>query len=505
MMTGNEIIIALFTSLVLGILLCVLPLGSRAILRLCAGVAGLECAIVAAVWLFKPDVPRIFAFGDNLFLDALSLYHISLVAIVFFLSSLYSLSYFSEEIASGQFPVRRARRFGMIWNGFFTVLMAVLCSNNLGLLWVCLEATTLVSALLILTDGKPASIEAMWKYLLLCSVGIAFAFIGTLLLSVAAHNAALTSQGAFLWTTLNDRAGLLDGRIMLAAFIFILVGFGTKAGLAPMHTWLPDAHSQAPTPVSAVFSGIMLNCALYCIMRYLPLCEGALGWNGRPHSILLLFGLFSIIVAAIFIPAQKNIKRLLAYCSVEHIGIIALGVGIGGLGTFAALFHTFNHSLSKSLAFFSAGRLARQHGAYDMSLMKGSCAANPLWGTALFVSILALFGAAPFSIFMSELQLVKASIDHGKFGPLAIFLFCAIVVFISALRWGIKMCMGKPAEGCARPTLFARDYALVIGLITLLLAGGLVMPHRFERLLKSAATIIDGSKNPSLLSGGGAR
>ena len=292
---------------------------------------------------------------------------------------------------------------------------------------------------------------------------------------------------------------------MLAAFIFILVGFGTKAGLAPMHTWLPDAHSQAPTPVSAVFSGIMLNCALYCIMRYLPLCEGALKWSGRPHAILALFGLFSIIVAAIFIPAQKNIKRLLAYCSVEHIGIIALGLGLGGLGTFAALFHTFNHSLSKSLAFFSAGRLARQHGTYDMSCMKGSCAANPLWGTALFVSILALFGAAPFSIFMSEVQLVRASIDHGKFGALAIFLFCSIVVFVSALRWGISVCMGKPAEGGKRASVFSRDFALVFGLGAVLLAGGLVMPHWYGNLLRSASAIIDGSQNPALLTGGGVR
>jgi hydrogenase-4 component F len=276
-MTGTEIIIALFAPLLLGIAACSLPLAARAVLRVSAAAAGFECAAVAAVWLFKPASPRIFAFGNNCFLDALSLYHISLVAIVFFLSSLYSLSYFSEEIDSGHFDSRRARRFGMIWNGFFAALMAVLCSNNLGLLWICLEATTLVSALLILTDGQPPSIEAMWKYLLLCSVGIAFAFVGTLLVSVAARNAAIPPQESLLWTTLSGRAGLLDGRIMLAAFIFILVGFGTKAGLAPMHTWLPDAHSQAPTPVSAVFSGIMLNCALYCIMRYLPLCEGALG------------------------------------------------------------------------------------------------------------------------------------------------------------------------------------------------------------------------------------
>jgi hydrogenase-4 component F len=213
----------------------------------------------------------------------------------------------------------------------------------------------------------------------------------------------------------------------------------------------------------------------------------------------------SIVVAAVFIPAQKNVKRLLAYCSVEHIGIIALGLGLGGLGTFAALFHTLNHSLSKSLAFFSAGRLARQYGTYDMSRMKGASAASPLWGTALFISILALFGAAPFSIFMSEFQLVKATIDLGRYGTLAIFLLSSIIVFVSALRWGIAVCMGKPVEGVKRQPLFARDFALVIGLAAALLAGGLVMPHRYSDFLRSAAAIVDGPWHPSATSHGDAR
>ena len=379
--------------------------------------------------------------------------------------------------------------------------MAVLCSNNMGLLWICLEATTLVSALLILTDGRPSSIEAMWKYLLLCSVGIAFAFVGTLLLSVASNTAGFLPRESLLWTSLYDHAAILDGHIMLAAFIFILVGFGTKAGLAPMHTWLPDAHSQAPTPVSAVFSGIMLNCALYCIMRYLPLCEAAMGKNGRPHATLVFFGLISIVVAAIFIPAQKNIKRLLAYHSVEHMGIIALGLGIGGLGTFAALFHTLNHSISKTLAFFSAGRLARHYGTYDMRLMKGAAASNPLWGTAFFISILALLGVAPFSVFMSEFQLVKASIDSKNFIAVGVFLFGSTVVFISALRHAINVSMGGKRLDIRRPQWFFRDFALAFGCIFVLLVSGLVMPHWYANILRNATTIIEGSEKLSLFSG----
>jgi hydrogenase-4 component F len=498
--SGDIIIGGLFAVPVIGMLVCCLPMAGRAYLRTAAAVAACQCAVVAAVCITRPLTHRIFAFDNNLFLDTLSLYHAGLVSIVFLLSSFYSLTYFSDGIDRGTFTAKRAQRFALIWNGFLTALIGVLCSNNLGLLWICLEATTLVSALLIMTDGQRASIEAMWKYLLLCSVGIAFAFVGTLLLSVAARNASFSPRESLLWTALYERAGILDGRIMCAAFIFILVGFGTKAGLAPMHTWLPDAHSQAPTPVSAVFSGIMLNCALYCIMRYLPLCEAAMGWTGKPHAMLIVFGLLSILVAAVFIPAQKNIKRLLAYHSVEHMGIIALGLGLGGFGTFAALFHTLNHSISKILAFFSAGRLAHHYGTYDMSAMKGGIASNPLWGTAFFTAILALIGVAPFSVFMSELQLVKASIDVGKILPLAVFLFGAIVVFVSALKHAIDVSFGAnvlsaPAarEARASKTASIREAAIVAVCGGLLLSFGLLLPRWYVDILTNAANIVEGA------------
>jgi hydrogenase-4 component F len=502
MNSGPLLIGMLFIPPLLGVAASALPLRSRG--TLIAGICStfLECVAVAALYRLVPHGGVIFALHGNLFIDTLSLYHIALVAGIFLLSSIYSLSYFSEEIARGAFTAARARRFGIIWNCFFGILIVVLCSNNMGLLWISLEATTLISALLILTDGRPASIEATWKYLLLCSVGIAFAFVGTLLVSVASHNAQFPPHESLLWTALSSRATMLDGKIMLAAFIFILVGFGTKAGLAPMHTWLPDAHSQAPTPVSAVFSGIMLNCALYCIMRYLPLCEGALGHSGRPHALLVFFGLISILIAAVFIPAQKNIKRLLAYCSVEHMGIIALGLGIGGLGTFAALFHVLNHSVSKTLAFFSAGRLARQYGTYDMGTIKGAIAMNPLWGAAFFVSVLALIGAAPFSVFMSEFQIVKALIDAHRYAAIAVFLFGAIVVFISVLRNAIDVSTGAALIRPPAPTWFGRDYLLVGVCCALLLLAGLAMPSWYADLLNHASAIVEGTARGATFGGG---
>jgi len=490
---GELIIYALLFIPLAGVLACCLPLSARAGLRTSAAVAVCESAIVTAAFLTRPLSHRIFALDNILFLDTLSLYHVALVTLVFLASSFYSLTFFKDGIERGTFTPQRARRFAMIWNGFFAALIGVLCANNLGLLWICLETTTLVSALLIMTDGQRASIEAMWKYLLLCSVGIAFAFVGTLLLSVAARNASFSPQESLLWTALYERAGLLDGRIMCAAFIFILVGFGTKAGLAPMHTWLPDAHSQAPTPVSAVFSGVMLSCALYCIMRYLPLCEAAMGMTGKAHAMLVVFGLFSILVAAVFIPAQKNIKRFLAYSSVEHIGIIALGLGLGGLGTFAALFHTFNHSVSKMLAFFSAGRLAHRFGTYDMTAIKGAVTTDPLWGSAFFTAVIALIGVAPFSIFMSEFQLVKASVDTARFAPLAVFLFGAIVVFVSALRHAIAVSFGSPLSPAKAREWSIRDAIIVAGCGCLMLACGLFVPRWYVAVLTNASNIVEGA------------
>lgn len=491
MISGTFLIFLLFLAPIVGVMVCALPLNGKAAMRTSAFVSAFECAVAAFLWYAKGNVPRMFGCGDVLFLDTLSLYHVSLVAVVFLFSSIYAVGYFASDIKSGLFDRASARRFGMLWNGFLAVLMAVLCSNNMGLLWISLEASTLVSALLILTRGKPASVEAMWKYLILCSVGIAFAFVGTLLLSVAARGATSAATGSLLWTTLSDNAVSLNGNVACAAFIFALVGFGTKAGLAPMHTWLPDAHSQAPTPVSAVFSGVMLSCAMYCIMRYLSICEPAMGFSGRPHAMLIGFGLLSIAAAAVFIPFQKNIKRFLAYSSVEHIGIVALGLGLGGLGTVAALFHTLNHSMAKPLAFFSAGNLARQYDSHDMHAVSGAVSKNRLWGGAFLAAVLALAGMAPFAVFMSEFQIVKATVDTGRYIQLALFLAGAIVVFASATRHAIAVSLGNAPSHVSRYNPRAPDYAVVGMCLIAMLAFGLWMPDWLKSTLQQAAIIIE--------------
>lgn len=479
-----------------GVIICATVPLQRTILLTNAVVAGIECVLALCVLLFVHTGRSLFIFQRNLFIDCLSAYHIGLVALVFFLASIYAFRYFSNHNARHADAVVSARRYGVLWNAFFTMLITALCSNNLGILWIAIESSTLFSALLIQVKGKPVSIEAMWKYLLICSVGIALAFIGTLLLSVASQAAPMPEERSILWTVLVEHAGSLNKNIMMASFLFVLVGFGTKAGLAPMHTWLPDAHSQAPTPVSAVFSGVMLNVAFYCIMRYLPLVEGAGNNSMEAHGLLIVFGIVSILAAAVFIPAQKDIKRLLAYCSVEHMGIIALGIGIGGAGTFAALFHTLNHSLAKTLAFFSAGRLVQDYDTNDMRKMSGVTKTNPLWGTGFFIAVLALIGMAPFSLFMSEFQILKSAIDDHHIAAFILFAAGTLIIFIAMLKFGIEIIMGKPDPDAPVQTNKFPEYILVAGIVMLLVVLGVWMPGPFKSLLLKMTVIVNQTTLP---------
>jgi len=433
----------------------------------------------------------IFGFSDWLFLDALSAYHLAIMLLVFGFSSLFSLRYFGEELREHHLTLPQIRTFAGLWAPALGAMILVLISNNLGIMWVGMEATTLVTSFLICVHLTRGSLEAMWKYMLICSVGIGFAFLGTLMMRLAAKDLPLDPNQALLWTNLLANAGALTPALVKGAFIFVLVGYGTKAGLAPMHSWLPDAHSKAPAPVSAVFSGFMLNSALYCIMRYVPLVEGTTGHAGYALRLLTGFGLFSMLLASAFILHQSDIKRLLAYSSVEHLGIITLGYGLGGLGTFAALFHTFNHSLGKTLSFCAAGRLGQIFGTHELSRMTGSFRVAPVWALGIFGGLLALIGVAPFGIFMSEFQILKAAVDGGRILVILLFLSGTGAVFIGALGYALPLAWGKPGEIAEEIPTSGLDVFLVVGPLFVLLVLGLWMPDAFHSALVRAATIID--------------
>jgi hydrogenase-4 component F len=429
--------------------------------------------------------------GDNFLVDSLALYHIFLVNLIFLLASIYALGYFAHRLEKGELTEAYARRYTTLWQTFQALLLLVLLSNNIGFMWIAIEATTLVSAFLIISDSDALSIEAMWKYLLICSIGIAFAFMGTILTVAAARNMKASNAG-YLFSQLIAHPGLIDPKLMLFAFIFITVGFGTKAGLSPMHTWLPDAHSQAPTPVSAVFSCVMLNCALFCIMRYLPIAEASLGYDGQARSILLLFGFMSLIFAAVFIPIQTDMKRLLAYCSVEHIGIIAIGLGLGGLGVFAALLHVANHSVSKALSFFSAGHIGESYGTRDMRRISGAARLMPWWGTAFFISMLVLVGVAPFSVFFSEFLIVKEAFFSGRYFLFGLFLFAALAIFMGILKQTLGISFGAGPSGDATAERVRMiDKCIIVLCIMALLLLGLWIPSPFAEFLRNSAKVIE--------------
>jgi hydrogenase-4 component F len=454
-----------------------------------AAVAG---AAVAQVLEAGP----LFAAGEWLFLDALSAFHLAVLLVVFLVSSFFALGYFKKEIAQEHFTLGLARRYGALWLGALAAMVLVLESNNLGILWVGIEASTLLTAFLICIPTNAASLEAMWKYLIMCSVGVALALVGTLLVGAAAAPLHLEPLETLLWTRLSAGAAGLDVGLMKAGFLFLLVGYGTKAGLAPMHNWLPDAHSQAPAPVSAVFSGIMLNTALYCIMRYLPLVEGATGQEGWGRQILIVFGLVSVLLAAAFILFQRDLKRLLAYSSVENIGIMTLGVGLGGLGTLAALFHLLNHSLAKTTAFYSAGRLGQAYGTHDMTRMTGGIRRAPLWGGGLLVAVLALIGVAPLAIFMSEFQILRAAWDAGSVLVMVLFLGGTGIVFVGALKHIGPVAWGTPSEELAAtpaPRSSAIDAIIVVAPLGALLVLGLWMPAPLWHFIELAGKIVGGA------------
>ena len=318
-----------------------------------------------------------------------------------------------HEVNNGEITVSTLCNYYGFFHLFLFTMLLVVTSNNLILMWVGIEATTLSSAFLVGLYGQRSSLEAAWKYIIICTVGVAFGLYGTVLVYANAANVLSDPGSAIFWTVVAEHAKELDPTLMHLAFVFILIGFGTKTGLFPMHSWLPDAHSEAPSPTSALLSAVLLNCALLVIIRYYIIISAAIGPH-FPQMLLLVFGMMSVAVSAFFILAQRDMKRLLAYSSVENMGLIAVALGIGGpLGVLAALFHTLNHSLAKTLLFCGSGNVLLKYGTRDMGAIKGIIRVAPLTAVMFAGGALALAGMPPFNVFISEFMVVAAAIKSG--------------------------------------------------------------------------------------------
>ena len=351
--------------------------------------------------------PARVTLGGLVYVDALSGLVLLIVGIVALIATLSSVQYVRNAVGAGEVPEGDVRWFHVWIQLSIGAMVAVPLMNNLGMLWVATETTTLFTALLVAFVRRGHALEAAWKYLMLGAVGLGFALLGVLLTFYAAVH-QLGEGEALNWDLLSARAATLDPDLMRIAFVLVLVGLGTKAGLAPMHTWLPDAHGQAPTPVSVLLSGALLNCALYGIFRFHLLAAGAVG-GAFSSDLLVGFGALSIAIAAPLVIVQHDLKRLLAYSSVEHVGIVALAIGIGGpLALFAGAFHMFNHALAKSALFVAAGAIGQRYGTLRLARLRGAFEVAPLAALGLVVGSVAIAGAPPFAPFASEFGVLRA-------------------------------------------------------------------------------------------------
>ncbi len=443
------------------------------------------------------DSGSIYFMKDLVYIDALSALMIFLITLVSLLASIYSIGYMNNQVEERINNVWKLKAYYFLINTFIFAMLVVVSTNNIGVMWIAIEASTLVSAFLVGYYNKERPVEAAWKYIILCTVGIAFAMIGIILAYYAATKVGGVRELSLNWDYLIGIAHKLNPELIKIAFIFILIGFGTKAGVVPMHSWLPDAHSESPTPVSALLSGVLIKCGIYGILRFTILTNIAVG-KDFTGKLLLVFGLLSLVIATFFILIQHNVKRLLAYSSLEHIGIITCGLAFGTpIAIFGALLHMINHAMVKTLMFFTAGNLALKYHTKDIPHIHGAINVMPVSGTALLIGGLALAGSPPFSIFLSEFYILRGGIQSHHYIASGLFLLMLVIVFGGLLQHILGMTIGSISNTQYEKTVVVKGeicksglVALIIPLILVCLLGCYI-PSPLFNLLNEATKIIN--------------
>jgi hydrogenase-4 component F len=431
-----------------------------------------------------------FGTGDFLRADGLSAILILIVTGVSLVSLSFGSGYMRRARQDGHLTDALLTRYYTLVHLFvFTMLLALL-ANNVGVMWVAVEATTITSAFLVGLQRSKSSLEASWKYILIGSVGIALAFLGTVLGYFNFVQRVGPAEFALNWTVLSQVAGRLNGDVLRLCFVFILIGYGTKAGLVPMHTWLPDAHSESPAPVSSMMSGSLLVVALYAILRWKIVVDARLG-SGYSNRVLILMGTISVGVAALLLLQQASYKRMLAYSSVEHIGLMCVGFGLGPLGTFAALLHMINHAAGKSMLFLLSGSILSRYGSTRISSVRGLLRDMPWTGGLFLTGALALLGLPPFGIFVSEILLFRAGIVEGHPWTVALLVFFVLLIFVSFLGSVNRMLYGKTPEMRTGGKEKFPGPLLPLALnVVILVVFGLMIPEPVVRLIRQAAEIL---------------
>lgn len=443
-----------------------------------SGAVSLAAALSSAL---KVSSEGTYSPNDYFSIDALGAIIITLITFIGLIAALYSTAYLRKETEKGIIGFEKVRLYFILFNLFIAAMLLAASTSNPIIMWIAIEGTTLSTAFLISFYNKPSAMEAAWKYLIINSIGLLLGFFGTLLFYTAISH---KEGSVFIWDTLLESAKNLDPMVAKIAFIFILVGYGTKTGLVPMHTWLPDAHSKAPAPVSGLLSGLLLNVAMLAILRFKVVADNAIG-DQFTDNLLIWFGLISIVLASFIILVQKNYKRLLAYSSIENMGIAALGFGFGGLGAFAAILHIIYHALAKSLLFFSSGNIFLRYSSTKIAKVKGMLSAIPLTSAIFIIGFLTIVGVPPFGIFLTKFYILSEGLKtHPVQTVIALISFA--IIFVGFLTHATALLFGKAPEDISNEKEDKGTIIPLVVLIAVLVLLSVYLPPAFKNLIDAA-------------------
>ncbi len=436
---------------------------------------------VSSLLIFARPAPSLY-----LHVDDFNIFLIILNTFVAFTTSVFSASYIAHELESGRLTSGYLRFYHAMYQVLMLAMNLALLANNIGLMWVAIELATLTTVLMVGIYRTPAALEAAWKYFILGSVGIALALFGTILIYLAARPAMGQGLDAMAWTLLVSHATSFDPALLNLAFIFLLLGYGTKVGLAPLHAWLPDAHAEGPTPISAVLSGLLLNVALYTLLRFKILLT-ANGATLAPGVLMTGMGLISLSFAALMLYRRRDIKRMFAYSSIEHMGIITFAFGMGGpIASFAGLFHMTMHSLTKSAIFFAVGHVSQAKGSQRIADIRGLTESHPMLGWGLVLGVIAIAGLPPFGIFMSEFLIITSTFARQPL--LAIPLVLGLLTGFGALVLRMQgLAFGEPSPGNAP---VHASYVPLFVHLAIVLAAGVFLPGALVSWFRAVAAMV---------------
>jgi hydrogenase-4 component F len=438
--------------------------------------------LIAAISLLFDRPPP----GGYLFVDDLNNAFIVLTTFVAFTTSIFSASYIAHELEIGRLTPNHLRFYHAMYQILMFAMNLGLVANNIGLMWVAVELATLTTVLMVGIYRTHEALEAAWKYFILGSVGIAFALFGTILVYMAARPVIGEGADAMVWTTLIKNAGSFGPELLNVAFVFLLLGYGTKVGLAPLHAWLPDAHAEGPTPISAVLSGLLLNVALYALLRFKMLLAVNLGALAS-GPLMVTMGLVSVVFAAFMLYRRRDIKRMFAYSSIEHMGIIVFAFGMGGpIANFAGLLHMTMHSLTKSAIFFAVGHIAQAKGTQKIADMGGLTETNPVLGWGLVLGVVAIAGLPPLGIFMSEFLVVTSTFARQPL--LGILLVLGLLIGFGALFLRLNtIAFGEPRGASAKSSA---SYVPMFAHLALVFVAGVYLPPQLVTWFQNVAKLL---------------